>query len=99
MPDFRAKQGLQVAFGVLDLAEDAQGMVHQHLPGIGQGHAAADALEQGEADVVFQLAQLHGNGGRTQMQLLGGARVTEVACGDDEDLQLAQGEGPDKIHC
>ncbi len=99
MSDFGAKQGVQVAFRVLDLAEDAQGMVYQHFPGIGQGHAATNALKQRETDVVLKLPQLHGNGGRTQVQLLGGTRVAEVARRDDEDLQLAQGEGADKIHC
>ena len=36
--------------------------------------------------------------GGGQVQFLGGTRVAQVACGDDENLELSQGQGADKIH-
>ena len=60
-------QGLQIGFGILDFAEDAQGVMDQQFACLGQCHATAEALEQGQAGIVFQLLQLHRDGRRGQM--------------------------------
>jgi hypothetical protein len=92
------EQALQVGLGVLDFAEHAQRVVHQQITGIGQRDAAPQAFEQRQADVVLELLELHRDGRRRQVQLLGGAGVAEVAGGDDEDLQLAERQGADEVH-
>lgn len=73
-------------------------MMDQQLACPGQRDAAPHALEQRQADVVFELLELHRDGRRCQVQFLGGAGVAQVARGDDENLQLAQGQGADEVH-
>ncbi|MPN60173.1 hypothetical protein SDC9_207898 [bioreactor metagenome] len=72
--------------------------MHQHIARVGQRHAAPHALEQRQADIVLELLELHRHGRRGQVQFLGGAGIAQMAGGDDEDLQLAQGQGADKVH-
>ena len=57
----------------------------------GQGHAASAAVKQRHADVLFQLAHLHGHGWGREAQGLGGARKAQVARHLAKHTQLAEG--------
>ena len=70
----------------------------QQVAGRSQCHPAPQAFEEWQADVVFELLELHRDGRWRQVQLLGGAGVAQVAGGDDKNLQLAERQGADEVH-
>ena len=71
----------------------------QHFPGVdqhvftrcGQRHFAPAAFEQGEADVPFQLFDLHRDGRWREVHGFGRTRKTEVACHLSENPELTEG--------
>ena len=75
------------------LSDDSEGLAHVigiPTPAGGEGDAAAEALEQREAEFPFQQAELMADGAACQPQLLGRLPHTAVA---GEGIEGAQGLG------
>lgn len=62
-PALEAGDLAQVGLGCLHLPYDLAGMAGQHLAGFGGYDPAGASVEQRLPDLLFELAQLMGNGG------------------------------------
>ncbi len=93
-PDLDLAQSRDQVFGVLERGEDAPGMHQQIFPRDGQRNGAAAALEQRKPDQRLELADLHRDRRRGQVQLFGGAHEAQVPCDRGKYLELACG-GPE----
>ena len=87
--DLQPLQSCRRVFGVFQRRDDPP-RVNQHVfAHRGQRHLAALALKQRHAHVAFQFLDLHGHGGRREVQNLGGAGKTEVFGDLGENPELA----------
>lgn len=65
------------------------------VPGRGQPHAAASAFEEGDADLVLQLADLAAEGGLGDTQATGGPGEVQFIGDADEVAQVPEFHGAD----
>ena len=79
-------------FGNLHLVENAPRVAQHLFTGLAQADFLALLDQQLQAQIGFELLQLHGGGRLRDAHLLGAARVAQVAGHRLEQAQLAQGE-------
>ena len=89
----RADDALRVGRDVgrrrLELREHEVGVADEHLGGAGEAHAAAVALEHGLADLALERGELLGDGGRREVQRVGGGRERPLLGDLAQDAQAA----------
>ena len=84
---------------IADRRLDPLGKGNHIAPGVGQQHAFAGALKQGNAGQRLQVLDLQRDGGLGQMKLLGRGGNRTVLCGRGQRAQLAKGQFPQKAAC
>ena len=76
--------------GGIDLGEDPPGARDEQLAGVGDRNAARRALDEREADLLLQPADLLGQCGLSDVLTSGGAREVALLGERDEVAQLAE---------
>ncbi|GAA1542421.1 hypothetical protein GCM10009741_52150 [Kribbella lupini] len=87
----------QRVLGAFDLGEDRVGVGEQQAAGRGDGDAAAAAFQQLLADLGLEGGQLLGDGGRRQVQDLGGRRHGAVVSKGPQYSQPAHFDHGDQL--
>ncbi|MNG25454.1 hypothetical protein D3C84_1103100 [compost metagenome] len=83
-----AAAGLEQGHAMVDLGQRSRRVAAQQLAGLGGHHLLADALEQGLAQLVLQLADLVREGGLGHVHPLGGAGEAQAIRQRDEIAQM-----------
>ena len=77
--------------GLVEVGEDAPGLLVVGAPAAVEAHAPVAAFEQRNFKMLLQHADAVGNGGRGDLKLLGGAYEVLVPGGGGEEAQAIEG--------
>ncbi|MNE79496.1 hypothetical protein D3C80_1759870 [compost metagenome] len=83
----------QRAAGIIEHIENLVGPRQQGAPGFGQGHLAAQAVEQAHVQLLLQAGDAFADGWLGQVQALAGTREAAGFGNGDERTQIGQ------VHC
>jgi hypothetical protein len=90
-PGFGPLQTGRGVFGVFHGGQNFAGINQHVLARGGQAHLLAAPVKQGHAHMAFEFLDLHGHGGRGQVQVFGGTHKAQVTGHLVEHAKLAEG--------